>query len=105
MGNPKNRTRKRREFCRRRSKKKIQHGGQSYKDPGPSARKIGKNTAMFGGIFPVKDTELKEGTIFIDLSVLFGVFNGLLKCPECGGETTSHIDMKKRNGYSNYVVL
>lgn len=41
----------------------------------------------------------------MDLSVLFGVFDDILKCPECGGDTISHNDMKKRNGYSNYVVL
>jgi hypothetical protein len=34
----------------------------------------------------------------MDLSVLFGVFDDILKCPECGG-------MKKKNGFSNYVVL
>lgn len=105
MGNYRNRTRKKARIPPNKSKKKIQDGGRSYKDPGPSAKKIGQNTAMFGGILPNKDTILKEGTIFMDLSQLFGVFNDILKCPECGGDMSSHIDMRKRNGYSNYIVL
>ena len=49
------------------------------------------------------DTVLKEGTIFMDLSVLFQVFDNILKCPECGGEMSSHIDTKKKNGHD--IVL
>ena len=103
MGNSKNRTRKKKRIPPLKKTKKFQHGEPSYKDPGPSAEKIAQNTAKFSGIFPNKETALKEGTIVIDLSVLFGVFDGLLKCPEC--DTSLHIDIKKRNGYSNYVVL
>ena len=51
------------------------------------------------------DTVLKEGTIFMDLSVLFQVFDNILKCPECGGEMSSHIDTKKKNGYCHDIVL
>ena len=50
MGNYRNRTRKKARIPPNKSKKKIQDGGRSYKDPGPSAKKIGQNTAMFGGI-------------------------------------------------------
>jgi hypothetical protein len=104
MRNSKSRTRKKKRIPPSKKSKKIQHGGPSYKHPGPSAEKIGQNTAIFAGIFPNKDTTLKEGTIFMDLSVLFGEFDDILKCPECGGDTISHIDMKKRNGYSNYKL-
>ena len=50
------------------------------------------------------DNTVKEGTLFMDLSTLFSVFN-VLKCPDCGCDTDSHVDMKKKCGYSNYIVL
>ena len=68
-------------------------------------RKSAKILKSFVVFFPIRKLQLKEGVSFIDLPVLFWAFDGLLKCPECGGDTTSHIDIKKRNGYSNYVVL
>ena len=36
---------------------------------------------------------VREGTIFIDLSILFDVFDELLKCPDCGEDITSHENM------------
>ena len=41
----------------------------------------------------------------MDLSILFAVFNDILKCPECGSNMNSHVDMRKKNGFSNYIVL
>ena len=57
------------------------------------------------GILANMETELKEGTIFMDLSVLFQVFDNILKCPACGGEISSHIDTNKKNGYCHYIAL
>lgn len=61
--------------------------------PGPSGVKIGDQSAnnVSGGENIVS---VKKGTIFMDLSVLFGVFD-VLKCTECGSNTNSHIDMEK----------
>ena len=60
---------------------------------------------MFGGIEENIDTILKEKTALMDLSVLFNVFYHVLKCPDCGSDMNSYVDMKKKNGYSNYIVL
>ena len=84
-----------------------QHGEPSqptYKDSGPSAKKIGKNTKALRDMSKNIDSTVKEGTIFMDLSILFSEFN-VLKCPDCGCDIDSHVDMKKKCGYSNYIVL
>ena len=108
MGNSRNRARKKVKTPPSRTRKIFQDGGQSYKDPGlpgPSAKKISHNTAAFGGISANMNSTLKEGTVFMDLSVLFNVFDNVLKCPECGSGMNSCADMKKKSGYSNYIVL
>ena len=40
----------------------------------------------------------------MDMSILFGMFDQVLKCTECGHRMTSHIDMKKKHGFSHYIV-
>ena len=104
MGNSRNRARKKSRSSLARKRKNIQDGVPSYKDPGPSAKKIDKNVAKYAGISTGVSTNLKEGTIFMDLSVLFGVFEDVMKCPECTSEISSHVDMNKKNGYSHYIV-
>ena len=37
--------------------------------------------------------------------ILFGVFNQLLKCPHCGEEMKSHVDMKKKHRHAHYISL
>ena len=105
MGSSRNRSQKKKRIPPCKRAKKIQDGGPNYKDPGPSSKKISKNTAIVSGVLANMDTELKEGAIFMDLSVLFQVFDNILKCPDCGGEMSSHIDTKKKNGYCHYIVL
>ena len=105
MGNSRNRSQKKKRIPPSKRSKKIQDGRPNYKDRGPSSTKISKYTAIVSGILGNMDTVIKEGTIFMDLSVLFQVFDNILKCPECGGEMSSHIDTKKKNGYSHYIVL
>jgi ribosomal protein S27E len=41
----------------------------------------------------------------MDLSILFSVFNDVLKCPDCGNEMKSHVDMRKKHGYAHYISL
>ena len=41
----------------------------------------------------------------MDLSILFSVFDDILKCPECGNDMNLHADMKKKHCYSQYIVL
>ena len=48
---------------------------------------------------------VKKGTISMDLEVLFGVFGDILKCPECANQTSSHIDMTMKDGFSYCIVL
>ena len=36
---------------------------------------------------------------------MFKVFGEVLKCPDCGNQMSSHIDMRKKNGFSHYIVL
>ena len=106
MGNSRNRSRKKRKIPPPRKQVVKQHGEPSqpaYKDSGPSAKKIGKNTEALRDMSEIIDTTVKEGTIFMDLSILFSVFH-VLKCPDCGCDIDSHVDMKKC-GYSNYIVL
>ena len=105
MGNTRNRSRKKAIIPPSKRRKIIQDGGSTYKNPGPSAKKIGENTAKFDDISAGMSTNLKEGTIFMDLSALFGVFDDILKCPECGGDIDSHVDLKKKHGFSHYIVI
>ena len=101
MGNSKNRARKKRKIPPSRKKNIIQDSGPSYKDPGFPAKKISQNTELLRGITENVDSTLKEGTIFMDLSILFNVFDNVLKCPDCGCDIKSHVDMKKKCGYCN----
>jgi hypothetical protein len=79
-------------------------GGEDDVSQGASGVKISNQSAKFGvSSTPIETT--REGTIFIGLSLLFGVFDELLKCPECDGCVTSHVDIKKKNGFSHYIVL
>jgi hypothetical protein len=105
MGNSKNRARKKRKNPPPRNRNIIQDGEPSYKDPGPSARKISHNTEVLHGLSKNIGSTLKEGTIFMDLSILFNVFDHVLKCPDCGCDIESHVDIKKKCGYSHYIVL
>ena len=41
----------------------------------------------------------------MDLSLLFGVFDEILKCPDCESSLESHVDLRKRKGYTHYIVL
>ena len=41
----------------------------------------------------------------MDLSVLFNIFETVLKCPECGNDMNSHLDLKKKSGYAHYILL
>ena len=82
----------------------FKDGGPSREIPEPSGVKIGDQTANFG-VYSEKIEAAKAGTIFMDLSILFAVFNDILKCPECGSNMNSHVDMRKKNGFSNYTVL
>ena len=97
MGNPQNRRGKRRA-------KKFKDGEPSSQNPGPSQAKLGDFTAKIGENHSQNDS-VKEGTVFMDLEVLFRVFGNVLKCPDCGNQMSSHIDMKKKNGFLHYIVL
>lgn len=66
--------------------------------------KIGDNSQKFRENHGLTDS-IKEGTVFMDSGVLFNVFDEIVRCPECGNNTTNHVDMKKKNGFSHYVVL
>ena len=70
MGNPRNRSRKKRKIPPPGKRVVNQHGESSqptYKDPGPSAKKIGKNTEKLRDMSEIIDSTVKEGTIFMDL--------------------------------------
>ena len=41
----------------------------------------------------------------MDLSILFGVFDNILKCPECEDEMKTHVDTTKRHGHAHYISL
>ena len=41
----------------------------------------------------------------MDLSILFAVFDDFLKCPQCGQDVASHVDMKQKHGYSHNITL
>lgn len=102
MGNSRNKSRKKARHTPSKKQKIFQDGGDLYKDPVPSAKKIGKNTANFDCFLAPEYANLKEGTIFLDMSILFTVFDDILKC---GGDLNSYIDMKKKNGFSYYNFL
>ena len=71
----------------------IQDGGPSYKDSGPSAKKISQNTELLRGMTENIGSTVKEGTILMGLSILCNVFDNVLKCPDCGCDIKSHADM------------
>ena len=104
MGNTRNRKRKRARVAWQKSAKKFKDGEPCDQNAGPSKMKIGDVEGKFGENSGSMDSG-KEGTLFMDMSVLFGVFDQVLKCPECGHKMTSHIDMKKKHGFSHYIVL
>ncbi|XP_046844662.1 LOW QUALITY PROTEIN: uncharacterized protein LOC124438534 [Xenia sp. Carnegie-2017] len=104
MGNSRNRSRKRVKITPRKPAKKFKYGDDHVENTCPSGVEIGDQSADYGVERDHIDS-IKEGTIFIDLSVLFGVFEDVLKCPECGDDTTAHIDLNKKHGFSQYVVL
>ena len=85
--------------------KKFKHGDEPRaKDAGPSGAKISAQTAKIGANSVNMDA-VREGTVFMDLSILFGVFDNILKCPDCGEEMKSHVDMRKKHGYAHYISL
>ena len=105
MGNLQNRKRKRVRKPPSKMAKKFKHGDEPRdKEAGPSGAKIGAHTANFGVNSENIDT-IREGTVFMGLSILFGVFNKILKCPDCGDEMKSHVDMRKKHGYAHYISL
>ncbi len=70
-------------------------GKEVAPEPGPSGVNIGAERAPFG-ISSQNVDIIRERTIFMmDLSILFGVFDEFLKCPVCGQDVTSHVDMRK----------
>ena len=81
MGNSRNRKRKSVRIPPSKTAKKFKDGRPSNENPGPSGVKIGDQSANFGGNTEKIDS-VKVGTIFMDLSVLFSLFDGILKCPE-----------------------
>lgn len=81
MGNRRNRSQKRKRNPPSKKLKKIQDGGPNYNDPGPSSKKLSKNTAIVSGILGSMDTASKH-------------FDNILKCPGCGGKMSSHTDTK-----------
>ena len=83
--------------------KKFKNGDEPRgKDAGPSGAKIGAQTAKTGANSVNIDT-VKEGTVFMDLSILFGGLDNILKSPDCGKEMKSHVDMRKKHGYAHYI--
>ena len=103
MGNKRNKKRKAVRTPPSKIKKMAKHGRYCDENPGPSGMKIGSNTEKIRQC-PPPMKNVNEGTIFIDLSVLFEVFM-MFYCPECGGNIHSHLDMRKKNGYSHYIIL
>ena len=66
--------------------KKCKNGEPCDKEVGSSGAKIGNQTANFA----VHSNIITEGTIFLDLSVIFIVLNEILKCPDGGKAMNSH---------------
>lgn len=79
MGSTPNRKRKRARVAWQKAKK-FKDGEQSDKNPWPSKMTIGDVKGKFGQNSHSVHSG-KEGTIFMDMSVLFGVFEEVLKCP------------------------
>jgi hypothetical protein len=107
MGNTRNRKRKRPRIAPSKNGKKFKDGEpsqDSQQNRGASGIKIGHVTGKLNEN-PGHTDSINEGTVFMDLKELFNVFNEVLKCPDCGSKMTSHIDMKKKNGFSHYIVL
>ena len=107
MGNPQNRARKRARIPPSKKANKFKDGEprdkEAVPEPEPSGAKIGVEREHFG-ISSENIETVREGIIFIDLSILFDVFDELLKCPDCGEDMTSHVDMEKTHGYSHCIV-
>jgi hypothetical protein len=96
MGNPQNRKRKKKRIPPSKGSKKLKDGGQpSSQNMGASQTKLADSHGKFGENSGDSDS-VKEGTIFMDVQVLFGVFDEVLRCPDCGKHITSHVDMKKK---------
>jgi transcription elongation factor Elf1 len=74
MGNNRNRKRKAVRTLPSKMDKKSKHGRQYDENPGPSRMKIGNQTAKIDVSSDQMDT-VRKGIIFMDLSLLFGVFN------------------------------
>ena len=105
MGNKQNRSRKRKRKAPSQMAKKFKHGDEPRGEyAGPSGAKIGAQTAKIGANSINMDT-VREGTVFMDLSILFGVFDNILKCPDCGNEMKSHVDIREKHGYAHYISL
>ena len=107
MGNTRNRARKRKRIPPSKQPKKpklAKYGDPSVDARGPSGAEIGDQSAACS-----TDTEnvdvTKQGTIFMDLALLFTVFEDILKCPECGCKINSHVDLKRNTGFSHYISL
>ena len=108
MGNSRNRKRKKARTPPSKMVKKFKDGDEAEKEccqnPGPSKTKIGDTGRIFGENTG-DDGSANEGIIFMDLAVLFGIFDDVLKCPDCSNNITSHIDLKKKHGFAHYIVL
>ena len=107
MANGRNRKRKRARLLPSKKSKTFKDGGQNAEgdqNPGPSKMKIGDVSGIFRDNICHTD-RVEEGTVFMDLFILFGIFNEILKCPDCGDNMTCDVDMKKKNGFSHSIVL
>ena len=105
MANKQNRSRKRKRKAPSKMAKKFKHGDKPRgEDAGLSGAKIGAQTAKIGANSVNMDT-VRKGTVFMDLSILFRVFDNILKCPDRGEEMKSHVDMRKKLGYAHYISL
>ena len=83
MANSRNRKRKKVRIPPCKKANKFKHGEPcTNQKPGSSEVKIGDPSK----IFPTNSASaasVNEGTIFMDLEILFNVFNEVLRCPEC----------------------
>ena len=103
MGNTRNRKKPR--IPPAKKAKKFKDGRISDTVIGPSAQKIAKSSAQMSVNSPNVNTKVKEGTVFMALSVLFSIFDDILKCPECGSDMDSQVDLLRKNGFSTHIVL
>ena len=82
MGNSRNRKRKKARIPPCKKVKKLKHAETSnIEKPGQSEMKIGDNSQKFCENLGLTDS-VKEGIVFMDLGVLFNIFNDILRCPE-----------------------